>query len=429
MSDAVPPKPRLSGRDLIGPALIFLGAFLLAVTVALPTLVAGKLREIPLSIDLTSVSDSTDPASTRIFDRCSLGTDRAAVVEARLQQQRRLVAVQPSDSEVITLQAGTALGADHLVIDGEEVDPEDPRPGSDAPEGSPAADCAAATLAAAVDRTTINRSTALPAGAAEIQYDQAQAPVTATDRAGYTYLLPYGFDAGDDGSEVGSYFDITTRTTVPLVVTGREEVAGREAVLLTAEIGETDLANLPGGAAPRATITAPASWFGEFPGVDPDTVLTADLHHRATHRLAVDDTGVILDEQVTVAQDFRFRIGTPGGAATDAYRLTALAAEFAYDEQSRTDAADFAADRADRVRLWGVILPIVAGLLGVLALLAGAFSGRLWPTRTDTDTDTDQSAGSDETDRPAGRDGPAAPVEPPTSDESAGGPTASDPDR
>ncbi len=354
------PRPRLSTRELIGPTAIFFAALLLAAAVSVGPLIGTTLKKVPLTVDQTWVLDGAD--GTRVLDRCALSGPRALVVEASVQQQRRILAVRPADSEVVTLQAGTALGIDQLVVDGETVDAEDR---CEAPT----------TLTATIDRVTLNRTSAAPTGGSEIQYDDQSAAVLVPDRRGFTYLLPFGF-----APESNDYFDPVTRRSVPLTATGSESVGGRRVTRFVAQIPETDLSAATQD--PRAVLTKPASWFGDFPGIAPADELTATLRHRATLDLFVDDaTGVIVSERATLTETFRF---TPQVRARSAelndYALINVDTVLDSDRRTVREAADGAAGRAWPVLVTTLVVPIVAGILGLALLIFGIWHLR----RTDS---------------------------------------------
>ncbi|MDV7172638.1 DUF3068 domain-containing protein [Gordonia amicalis] len=363
-SESVP--RRWSTTDLAGPTLIFVGSFLIAVTIALPTLLVGNFREIPLSTDFTTVATAEDAT---ILDRCSLATPAARTLDADLVRQQRVVAVQPSDEHRVTLQAGTSVQTDTLRIDDREVEPEAPRPGSEGDAESSEV-CNDVTVNALKDRVTLDRETAVPQlsarGASEIQYDSNQAPVLVPDRRGFTYLLPFDTSLTDH-----EFFDVVTRTTVPLRYDGDTEVVGKDVARFRAEVPETDLAwaalGRPVGT--DVTITRPASWFG-LDG--PPRELTATLRHRSSWDLAVEPrTGTIVDAKITVDEFYAFPEGTPGVPAD--FRLPHLQAAFAYDDTSQSQMSRLASDLATPITIWGRIVPIVTGVLGIVALVAGGF--------------------------------------------------------
>ncbi|MCF8588769.1 porin PorA family protein [Gordonia liuliyuniae] len=343
------PSPRLRTRDLLAPSALFLGALLLAGAIALGPVVGASLKKIPLDVDLTWVADGSD--GSRVLNRCSIDEPRAQVLAAQVQQRRRIVAVRPADSDVVTLQAGTSLGVSEYRVDGEAVDADDV--------------CDTETLSATVDRVTIDRRTALPSGQpSEIQYDDTKGAVTLPDRKGFTYVLPFEFS----GSDL-TYFDIVSRTPVPLIREGTQTVAGRETVHLAASVDDADLSRFD----TRAVITRPASWFGSFRGVRPDEPLTAALHHSAQRDLFVDETtGVVVEERVRLVEEYRFTSDTASRSPELAdFRLTNVDTTLHSDPQSLQDAADAASSRDWPVTLTTLILPIVFGVLGIASLVFG----------------------------------------------------------
>ncbi len=354
------------------PTVIFLGALLIGASVAMGPLVASRLEKLPLSIDRTQVADGTartqvadGTAGTRVLDRCSIDTPRARVLAADVQQRRRLVAVHPADADVVTVQAGTALGVDHYLVDGSS------RPARDV--------CARQTLAATIDRVTLTRTDAAPTGASSIQYRDDGAAVDVARRSGRTYALPFGFESP------GSYFDVTTRSSVPLVDRGRTRIDGRTVAQLRATVADTDLSTVQDDS--RTVLTRPASWFGDLPGVDPRRPLTATLHHRAVHDLFVDtETGVLVDERTRIVEEYRFTAESAGGSSDlEDFRLTNLSTTLIGDRASRIDGADAARSRARPVRLTSTILPITLGTIGGVAVVGGV-AAAVVTTRRRTDT-------------------------------------------
>lgn len=348
------PAPRLSARDLLAPTAFFVGALLLAAAIAMGPVVASGFKKVPLDVDATWVADGSD--GTKVLDRCSLDRASSRVLEAKVQQRRRVVVVQPSDADRVTLQAGTALGVDDYVVDGKRVDAKDV--------------CAEATLAATVDRVTLDRNTASPSGLpSEVLYDDDKGAVQIDGRRGFTYVFPFGFD--EDAPE---FFDVTTRQSVPMKRLGEETIGGRETIRYQVQVPFADLSQFD----TRAVITRKASWFGSFPGVRPDELLTASLYHSSGRQVFVDAaTGTIVDERVGIVEEYRF---TPGIASRSAelrdFRLTNVETTLTGDRQSRRDGADAAAAREWPVTLTGVILPIVFAVLGVGALVFGWWAAR-----------------------------------------------------
>ncbi|MFM9377127.1 DUF3068 domain-containing protein [Gordonia sp. VNK21] len=352
------PRPRLSTRDLLGPLVVFLGAVLLAGALAVGPLLGDGLRAVPMDTDQTAVADGSD--GTELLDPCSLTAAHPRVVTGTVQQRRRVVAVRPADDRVLTLQAGTALGVDSYLVDGKRVSPETA--------------CGKPTLAATVDRVTVDRSTAAPTGESEIQYADDQAATVVDDRHGYTYLFPWEFDRSHL-----QYFDPVTRRSLPMRAEGTETMGGRTVVRLVVEVPETDLSTVQPD--PRTVLTAPAEWFGGLRGVPSGEELTATLHHRAHRELFVDETtGVIVSETARIEETYRFpeAAAARDGSLRD-YRLTALKTTLESDRQTVREAAELASSRSWPVTVVTLVVPIVAGVLGGLLLVAGVWMLRRRP--------------------------------------------------
>ncbi|GEE01563.1 hypothetical protein nbrc107696_20090 [Gordonia spumicola] len=346
--------PRFTGADLLAPTAFFLGALLLAAALAVGPIIGDRFRAIPSDVDVTWVADGS--SSSRILDRCSLNAPTARVLDAQVQQRRRIVVVRPSDADIVTFQAGTSLGVNRYVVDGKSVKAKDV--------------CAEQTLAATIDRVTLDRSTALTSGTSEVQFDDKKGAVTIPERRGYTYVFPYGVEIGDRPE----YFDVTTRQSVSLLRAGTETIEGRATIHFTATTPDTDLSQFD----TRAVITKPASWFGTFPNVAPTQTLTATLHHSSQRDLFVDAaTGVVVDERVTVSEEYRFADSAADRSQALAnYRLVNIDATFTGDDRSRQDGAAAAAARQRPVTLTTVTAPIVFGVLGVAALAGGVYLNR-----------------------------------------------------
>lgn len=333
----------------MAPTAFFLGALLIAAAVAMGPMIGSGLQKVPLSVDRTSVLDGSDGST--VLDRCSLDTPAAEVREARVQQRRRVVAVRPADSDVVTLQAGTALGVDAYLVDGERVDADEI--------------CEEDTLTAIIDRVTLDRRSAAPRGLSSIQYDDARAAVPVPERRGRTYVLPFGFD------DPGEYFDPVTRQILPLHNMGESQIDGRTVARLRTVVPDTDIGAL--GTDPRGVIVKPARWFGRFPGVAPSAELTASLHHRSTVDLFVDTaSGVVVDQRIEIHEEYHVTAESADrNRALVDYRLTNVSTVLSGDRETRRDGADAARAQARPVQWTTVIAPIGLGVLGAAALVGG----------------------------------------------------------
>lgn len=369
---------RMSVRELVGPVLIFVGALLVVVAIASPLYLVGQLEKTPMDTDFTTVASSQRPDGgsgsqalpAQILNRCSLSDSKPEVSDANLTRQQRVVVVKPANSEKVTFQAGTSTRINQVQISGETV-----APSSDSTSGG---GCLGALLLATKDRVTTDRSTALPAlgggGSSEVQLDASDKTVTIPDRTGLQYRFPFDVDK----SKNYNYFDLTTRTSSPLKYVDSSEINGVKVFHYTQDVPEANLASLKDAndQSPQGTTLSQASsWYGGFPDIDRNQKLPADLFHKATRDLYVDPvSGTIINAREKVEEYFKISgVSDDAPAALRDYKLTNMNATFVYDQKTQESLADDAKDLASPVRLWGRWLPIVFGVLGAIALVAGVF--------------------------------------------------------
>lgn len=107
--------------------MLFVGMFLLTVAVVVPLALVPRLKVVPLDLDITTVAVSEpagltpdDALPARVFDRCSVNELKLRVFDAHLTQQRRTVAIDPSDQDQVTLQSAQTVIIDRIQ-EGDEV--------------------------------------------------------------------------------------------------------------------------------------------------------------------------------------------------------------------------------------------------------------------------------------------------------------------
>lgn len=378
---------RMSVRELVGPVLIFIGALFVVAAIAMPLYLVGQFQKTPMDTDYTTVSTSqrTDGSSgsqalpAQILNRCSLTSSKPEVSPANLTRQQRVVVVKPANSDRVTFQAGTSVRINQVQISGETV-----TPSSDSTSGG---GCLGALLSATKDRVTTNRTTGAPAlsggGSSEVQLDSSDKTVTIPDRRGLQYRFPFDTDKGKNYI----YFDLASRTTSPLKYVDSTEINGVSVDHFSQEVPEANLASLKdaNGGVPQGTqLTQTASWYGGFPGIDGKQVLPADLYRKTTRDLYVDPTtGTIVNDRERVQEYFKISgISDDAPDALKNFSLTNLDATFAYDQKTQEQRAADAKDLASPIKLWGRWMPIVFGILGVLALAAGIVLLLRGPRRT-----------------------------------------------
>ncbi|MBT0567474.1 DUF3068 domain-containing protein [Williamsia sp. CHRR-6] len=365
---------RLSVKELVGPVLIFVGALLLVVAIALPLYLVGQLKKAPMDTDYTTVSAAqrvdgvgTDALPAQILNPCSLTSDKPEVSDAALTRQQRVVAVKPAGSSKITYQAGTSIKIDKVAISGETV-----TPSADASGGG----CLGSLYSATKDRVTTDRTSGEAkvsgGGSSEVLVDSADKSITIPDRKGLQYRFP--FDAEKKSGYL--YFDLTTRTSSPLKFVDTAEVSGVKVNHYRVEVPEADLGNQQGANGQPlagATLSKPAAFFGGFPGIDKAQALTANLFHKGTYDLYVDPkTGTIINTRERIEEYYKFSgISDDSPAALRDYKLTKLDVTFAYDQKTQESRASAAKDQQSPITLWGRWLPILFGVLGLVALIGG----------------------------------------------------------
>jgi hypothetical protein len=366
----------MSARDLLGPALIFLGALLVVAAIAMPFYLVGQLQKTPMDTDYTTVSTAqrTEGSSgsaalpAQILNRCSLTASRPEVSQAALTQQQRVVVVKPAGADRVTFQAGTSTRINQVQIAGETV-----TPSADSTSGG---GCLGALLSATVDRVTTNRTSGAAAlsggGSSEVQVDASTKSISVPDRRGLQYKFPFGSSSG----QRYIYFDLASRTTNPLTYVDSTEIAGVKVLHFRQQVPEANLAQLrdANDSTPAGTqLSQNASWYGGFPGIDNRQKLPADLYRTTTRDLYVEpESGTIVNDRERIQEYYKIS-GVSGDApqALRDYKLTNLDVTFAYDQNTQQARASAAKDLSSPIKLYGRWLPIAFGIVGALALIAG----------------------------------------------------------
>ncbi|MGB6274105.1 MAG: DUF3068 domain-containing protein, partial [Rhodococcus sp. (in: high G+C Gram-positive bacteria)] len=114
--------------------LIGLGAFLVVAAILIPTYTVSALEKTPLDLEVTTVS--TGEGS--VLERTSLAAGRVVVDQnVPIVSQRFVTVEEPSDADIITVQAGTTLRRTDKQAD-------------------------TGLLSATVDRVTLDRKSSMP---------------------------------------------------------------------------------------------------------------------------------------------------------------------------------------------------------------------------------------------------------------------------
>ncbi|GIZ96845.1 hypothetical protein TTY48_14570 [Tsukamurella sp. TY48] len=365
---------------VIGPILIFLGALLITSAIAGPTYVAGKLKTIPLDLDVTTVAKSVKSADSQAdaefpakqLDLCSINKQRAVVNEVSVTTQTRTLVTSPSDKSTMTVQSGSSMVVPSVKTKGEPRHPAL----TDAAKGE--RPCDDGLVQAWVDRVSLDRETGAPTGkTSETVYSPGEsAPaVKVADRKGLQYRFP-----ADTSSENGKYafFDLITRKNVSLDFVEEKEVSGTNTLHLRGKQDWVDLSTVRDGNDPTlgTVLTMPAGWWG-IGGVDAKDDITLNRWAKVDVELWVDPkTGVIVDQSLHYNQQFRL----PGQVAPNTpkpvrdFKLDVFDAQQRWVDETVRSQAEYAKTEQNKIAIAKSVVPIAGGVLGVIALALGVFA-------------------------------------------------------
>lgn len=344
-----------SGRpNPVALALIGLGALLLVAALLIPTYTLGRLEKIPLDLETTTVSTGEG----RILDAAAFlgGTGPAYTDDVPLISQRFLTVEEPSNADVVTLQAGSTLRRTDRQGD-------------------------TGLLTASVDRVTVDRKTSMPVedpvGTIQVVADQPAAEVPHT---GLQYKFPF-----DVQQESYPYFDIVARETFPLDFVEETEINGLPVYHFRQQIAPVNLADAVPNVAANS-LELPASAWG-LEGADP---IRMDRFYSNVREVWVEPrSGTIVRGQEEPLQFYARDPAVPD--------VEVLRAALAFDENTVERHVQVASDAKNLVGLVGRTVPIIAGILGVLSLIGGIFL-LLRGSRTPKEQEHDQHHVDDEDD-------------------------------
>nr|WP_296769987.1 DUF3068 domain-containing protein [Rhodococcus sp. (in: high G+C Gram-positive bacteria)] len=347
-------------------ALVGLGAFLLVAAILIPTYTVSRLEKTPLDLEVTTVSDGTGS----VLNAASLAAGRAVVDQnVNLVSQRFVTVEDPSNSDEMTLQAGQTLRRTDKQGD-------------------------TGLLTASVDRVTIDRVTSMPVenpvGTIQIQGDK---PAEEVAHTGLQYKFPFNAE-----QKSYPYFDINARATKDIDFVEETEINGTKVYKYEQTVGPVDLSGVVN--LPTNKVTLPASTWGVEGG---DTPVTMTRYYENTRSVWVEpETGVVVKGEEQIHQYYSRTAGTA--------EVDVLNAPITFDENTIEYQIQQAKDGQDKLSLFGRTIPIIAGILGVIALIAGVILGLRGgrgsngqPARTGAPRETDGGGGAAHTDT-RGRD-------------------------
>ncbi len=331
--------------------IIGLGAALLIAALLLSTYTAGKIKKIPLSIDVSLVSDGTGTA----LDPASLSGERFIIDKnVPLVSQQQITVESPANADVVTLQAGTSVRR------------------SDKQQEN-------GLLLAMVDTVTLNRSTALAVSDDTHPGGSVQKPRTMEDvkpptnialpHEGLAYRFPF-----DTEKKTYPYFDPIAQKPFDANYDGEDDVNGLTTYRFTQNVGYDADGKLVEPIKYASLydkdedgeVTARAALWG-LPG-DPYEPVTMTRYYAAQRTFWVDPvTGTIVKAEEHANHYYARDPLKPEMALAD-YKVTS-------NEQTVESQVAAARDERDRVALWSRILPISFTAAGIVALVGGALLG------------------------------------------------------
>lgn len=321
---------RLGRPNPVALVLIGLGALLLVAALLIPTYTVGRLQKIPLDLETTTISTGEGT----VLDAASLSAGTGPVYNENvpLISQRFLTVEEPSNADVVTLQAGSTLRRTDRQGD-------------------------SGLLTANVDRVTVDRKTAMPVedpvGSIQVVADQ---PADEVPHTGLQYKFPF-----DVRQESYPYFDLNARETEPMEFVEETEINGLPVYHFKQEIGPVNLAeNVPDVTANRVSLPA-AAW-----GLEGEDPISMDRFYTNTREVWVEPTtGTIIRGQEQPHQYYARDAANP--------EVDVLNTQIGFDEDSVERHVQIATDAKNQINLLSRTVPIIAAIAGALSLLAGIF--------------------------------------------------------
>ncbi|MEU4840057.1 DUF3068 domain-containing protein [Nocardia testacea] len=329
-------------RRTVACVLVGLGALLIVAALMIPTYTVSKMAKTPLDLEITTVAVNQKDQESLVLDSSSLTAEgRSAEVNKNvpLVSQRFLTVEDPSDADEMTIQAGNTL---------RRID----KSGD------------TGVLTAYVDRVTIDRKTGEPVatdpnGSIAITTNaKGESLADPVQHTGLQYRFPIGTE-----KKTYPYFDVLARTTTDMVFQEETEINGTKVYHFRQNVPVTKLADV--SKAPTNKLELPAAKWGVEGGEEPVTMYR---FYGNTRDVWVEpETGTIVKggEQLNI---FYSR-------TADKVEVPALKANMVFDTDTVESQLAVAKDNIDKLSLFGRVLPIVFGIVGVLALIAGLVLG------------------------------------------------------
>ncbi|WP_280419272.1 DUF3068 domain-containing protein [Nocardia carnea] len=329
-------------RRTVACVLVGLGALLIVAALMIPTYTIGKMAKTPLDLEITTVAVNQPDQESLVLDSTSLTEEgRSAEVNENvpLVSQRFLTIEDPSDADQMTIQAGNTL---------RRIDKRGDT----------------GVLTAYVDRVTIDRKTGEPVSTdpngsiAMTTNNKGESIAEPVHRTGLQYRFPIGTE-----KKTYPYFDVLARTTTDMEFLEETEINGTKVYHFRQNVPVTDLSKVSN--APTNKLSLPAAKWGVEGGEEPVTM--SRFYSNVRDVWVEPQTGTIVKggEQLNIFY----------GRSADKPEVPALKANMVFDTDTVEAQLAIAKDNIDQLSLFGRILPIVLGIVGIIALIAGILLG------------------------------------------------------
>ncbi|MGO4616141.1 porin PorA family protein [Nocardia sp. 2YAB30] len=329
-------------RRMVACLLVGLGVLLIVAALMIPTYTVGKLAKTPLDIEITTIATNQPGEDSLVLDAKSLtAPEGSAKVDTNvpLVTQRFLTVEDPADATQMTLQAGQTL---------RRIDKQGDT----------------GLLTATIDRVTIDRKTGMP-----VDKDPNGSIAVTTTKEGENIADPvqhtglqYRFPIGTE-KKTYPYFDLNARKTSDANFVEETEINNMKVYHFQQSVPATNLWDVVHAPTNRLSLPA-AKW-----GVEGDeTPVTMTRFYTNTRDVWVEPkTGTVIkgSEQLHLYY----------ARSADKPEITALKSHLVFDENTIESQISVAKENIDKLSLYGRIMPIVFGILGVVALIVGVFLG------------------------------------------------------
>ncbi|MBF6296261.1 DUF3068 domain-containing protein [Nocardia amamiensis] len=368
-------------RRTVACLLVGLGALLIVAALMIPTYTVDKLAKTPLDLEITTIATNQPGEDSLVLDSKSLtAPEGSAKVDTNvpLVSQRFLTVEDPADAEKMTVQAGQTL---------RRIDKQGDT----------------GLLTATIDRVTIDRVTGMPVSTepngsiAVTTTKEGESIADPVQHTGLQYRFPIGTE-----KKTYPYFDLNVRKTYDVNFVEETEINSLKVYHFQMSVPATNLNDVV--QSPTNRLSLPAAKWGVEGGEEPVTMYR---YYTNTRDLWVEpETGTVVKGGEALHLYY--------SRTADKAEVTALKSHLVFDENTVESQASVAKENIDKLALYGRIMPIVLGVLGVIALIAGVFLGVRGgpaPARARTGGAPGQRPGGPAPRGAAGRGGDDAPTE------------------